>query len=143
MEERAASAFGLDLREPLNDRRIVEFGLAIPEEQRWLGRDRKLVLRRAMADLLPDELQNRTDKAEFSSVFLDALRRADPDIFLSPRCAEPGWVDTTEVAKMYREFRAQANRQPVQTHPDLWPLWKILGIEIWYQVGYNEVSGDS
>lgn len=143
MEERAASAFGLDLREPLNDRRIVEFGLAIPEEQRWLGRDRKLVLRRAMADLLPDELQNRTDKAEFSSVFLDALCRADPDIFLSPRCAEPGWVETTEVAKMYRRFRAQANRQPVQTLPDLWPLWKILGIEIWYQVGYNEVSGDS
>jgi asparagine synthase (glutamine-hydrolysing) len=143
MEERAAAAFGLDLREPFNDRRIVEFGLAIPEEQRWLGRDRKLVLRHAMADLLPDELQNRSDKAEFSSVVLDALRCADPDIFLSPRCAGPGWVDTSQVAKMYEDFRAQADRQTVQTHPDLWPLWKILGIEIWYQVGYNEASGDS
>ncbi len=143
MEERAATASSLDLREPLNDRRIIEFGLAIPEEQRWSGRHRKIVLRRAMADLLPDELQNRTDKAEFSSVVVDALLSADPDIFLSPRCAAAGWVDAPQVAKMYSNFRARADRQPMQAQPDLWPLWKILGIEIWYQIGYNEGSGES
>ena len=141
MEERAASASGLVLREPLNDRRIIEFGLAIPEEQRWLGRIRKVVLRRAMADNLPEETRNRIDKAEFSSVFVSALHHADPEIFLAPRCAEPGWIDAGQVARMYNDFTAWAGRHPDETHPDLWPLWKILGIELWFQIVYNGVPG--
>ena len=141
MEERASAGSGLELREPLNDRRIIEFGLALPEEQRWRGPMRKLILRRAMAGLLPEEVLARTDKAEFSCVFIDALLAADPDLFLSPRCAQAGWLDTGRVAHMYGQFRELAHRDRKAEIPHLWHLWKVLGIEIWYQVEYNGVSG--
>jgi len=138
MEERAAAASGLVLREPFNDRRIIEFGLAIPEEQRWLGRYRKRVLRRAMKDLLSIEVLQRTDKADFSSVFVAALNLADPEIFLSPRCAAAGWIDADQVAKMYRDFRVQARAGSGMIPRHLWPLWKILGTELWYNRIYHE-----
>ena len=137
MEERAASASGIVLREPFNDRRIIEYGLAIPEDQRWRGLYRKVVLRRAMERHLPVELLRRTDKAEFSSVFVAALRRAEPDIFLEPRCAAVGWIDPREVARMYTEFIADSERRSPRHRADLWPLWKILGVELWFRRLYN------
>jgi asparagine synthase (glutamine-hydrolysing) len=42
---RQASLFGCELAAPLLDRRIAEFAMAIPETQRWSGRETKRVLR--------------------------------------------------------------------------------------------------
>ena len=141
MEERAAAASGLELREPLNDRRIIEFGLALPEEQRWL-------LKQVFGNrwpwgvgLLPEEVLARTDKAEFSCVFVDALLAADAELLLSPRSARAGWVDAERVAHMYGRFRELARRDPTAEMPHLWHLWKVLGIEIWYQIEYDGTSG--
>jgi asparagine synthase (glutamine-hydrolysing) len=141
MEERAAAAAGLELREPFMDRRVIEFALALPEEQRWRGMLRKFVLRTAMAELLPPELLTRTDKAEFSCVAIDALLAADAEIFMHPRCAQAGWVDPRRIASMYNEFKEMAQSHRTSTVPHLWPLWKILGIEIWFQMEYDEVTG--
>src|SRR5438552_1726703 len=48
---RSESRFGLEKRHPLSDRRIVEFALALPEEQRWRGEQPKFILRNAMRGL--------------------------------------------------------------------------------------------
>ncbi len=54
-----AATFGLDMTRPLADKRVVEFGLAIPEElQVKNGRDRYLGCR-ALADIYPPEFQTR------------------------------------------------------------------------------------
>ena len=123
------------------DRRIIEFGLALPEDQRWRGRLRKLIVRNAMADLLPAEVLERTDKADFSCVFIDALLAADKEIFAKPRCAEVGWVEASNVETMYNEFKTFARAHRTAEVPHLWSLWKILGIEIWYQIEYDEATG--
>jgi asparagine synthase (glutamine-hydrolysing) len=141
MEERAAAAAGLELREPFMDRRIIEFALALPEEQRWRGMRRKFVLRTAMAELLPPEVLTRTDKAEFSCVAIDALLAADTEIFMHPRCAQAGWLHPKHTASMYSEFKGLAQSHRTSTVPHLWPLWKIFGIEIWFQMEYDEVTG--
>ena len=86
---------------------------------------------------LPVELLRRTDKAEFSSVFVAALRRAEPDIFLEPRCAAVGWIDPREVARLCTEFIAHGERRSPRHRADLWPLWKILGVELWFRRLYN------
>ena len=141
MEERAAAAAGLELREPLNDRRIVEFALALPEEQRWRGPVRKVVLRHAMRDLLPPDVLARTWKPEFSSVFVSALAAADPDLFFAPQCARRGWVDADESARLFRQLLDASSRREPAAAQHLWPMWKLLSIEIWYQLEYNGSSG--
>ncbi len=54
------AAYGLEVRDPTMDRRLIEFCLAIPQEQyRLNGQDRALI-RRAMLGLLPDEVRLNT-----------------------------------------------------------------------------------
>jgi asparagine synthase (glutamine-hydrolysing) len=56
----AAAAHGLDTTRPMADKRVVEFGLAIPEELHVKhGRNRYLA-RRALADVYPPEFQTRS-----------------------------------------------------------------------------------
>lgn len=50
------AAFRIDRRHPLSDVRLVEFCLAIPEEQYLLGGQSRSLLRRAMATDLPPEI---------------------------------------------------------------------------------------
>jgi asparagine synthase (glutamine-hydrolysing) len=47
---------GMELRSPLFDRRIVRFALGRPPTERNTGRETKVLLRRAMQGLLPDEV---------------------------------------------------------------------------------------
>jgi asparagine synthase (glutamine-hydrolysing) len=60
--------FGIELRFPFFDRRLVEFSIAVPEEQRWRGEWSKMMLRKSMEGILPDSIRLRGDKAEFSCV---------------------------------------------------------------------------
>ena len=66
---RVLAEHGLEYRSPLLRLNVVEFGLAIPEDQRWRGAETKFVLRQAMKGLLPEKIRTRKDKAEFGAVF--------------------------------------------------------------------------
>jgi asparagine synthase (glutamine-hydrolysing) len=66
MQERFSAHFAIEDRYPFFDRRLVEFSLALPEEQRWHKERSKFILRQAMRGVLPSLVQNRKDKAEFS-----------------------------------------------------------------------------
>ena len=54
--DRSAAEYGVELRHPFYDRRVVEFAMAIPESQRWRGSTTKLVMRHAMRELLPESV---------------------------------------------------------------------------------------
>ena len=72
-----AAAFGVEKRYPFCDRRLVEYCLALPtrwKQRRGLGR---YILRRALADLLPEAVAARPDKADFTSFFQEGLQRPD------------------------------------------------------------------
>jgi asparagine synthetase B (glutamine-hydrolysing) len=56
MMGRLALEYGVELRSPLFDRRIVAFALARPRDERNRAGDKKRLLRRAMRGLLPDEV---------------------------------------------------------------------------------------
>ncbi|HLV26343.1 MAG TPA: asparagine synthase-related protein [Gemmatimonadales bacterium] len=47
---------GVELRSPLSDRRVIEFALSRPWQERSSGAETKLLLRRSMKGLLPDEV---------------------------------------------------------------------------------------
>jgi asparagine synthase (glutamine-hydrolysing) len=71
--ERLTSSQGLERRSPLDTTSIVEFGFSVP--QHLLLRDgwNRYIHRQALADILPDLVAWRRDKAEFS-VTVDVLR---------------------------------------------------------------------
>jgi asparagine synthase (glutamine-hydrolysing) len=69
LENHAAAGFGLEIRYPFLDRKLVEHCLQVPlrfKDRQGLD---KWFHRQALADLLTPEIAGRTDKAEFSAVF--------------------------------------------------------------------------
>jgi len=138
MEERSASWFTIELRHPFDDRRVVEFGLGLPEEQRRRGDQQKFILRQAMRGCLPNSVSQRLSKAEFSSIFVKALHaQGGEDIFRSLAIASEAWVDEKQVRFMYRQM-AELYRKGDEEYVNLvWPLWNIFGIEMWFNIVFN------
>lgn len=54
--DRMSMANALEVRVPLLDHRLVEFSLSLPGAMHWRGGTGKQLLRRAVADLLPEEI---------------------------------------------------------------------------------------
>jgi len=132
LEDRHHAAFGIEMCQPLNDRRIIEFGFAIPEEQRWRGDDTKFVLRTAMADLLPDEVCRRHTKGDYSSIFALTLERCGGEqCFTSLELARRGWVDGGRLLAMYRRMSDRFHRGDPMYAWDTLPLWTVYGTELW------------
>ena len=62
MNDRSASAFGLENRCPFLDHRIVEFAFNLPPEMKIREFRTKYILRQAVRGIVPDEVIDRVDK---------------------------------------------------------------------------------
>jgi len=137
MEDRTAASFGLEERHPFLDRRIAEFALAIPEEQRWRGRYPKYVLRQAMKGLLPESVRTRTTKADFSHAFADVLTTLGSRGFFDHLAIEAmQWVDGGRIRLMYDELARLYARHDNRYLAWTWPLWMVVGIECWFRTTF-------
>jgi asparagine synthase (glutamine-hydrolysing) len=137
MEERSAASFHLELRYPFHDRRIIEFGMGLPAEQRWKDGLHKYLLREAMQHHLPEKVRQRRSKAEFSRVFVEALLVLGRDAFTALGIAEAGWVDGTVVLEMYDRMERRFRGEDICQGSELWPLWSVFGTELLYSQVFN------
>src|SRR2546422_9227228 len=71
--DRAASGFGIEARHPFFDRRLAEYCLALPPQQQLYRGWTRRVMRDALADLLPDDVQRRGGKTGLSPTVVQAL----------------------------------------------------------------------
>ena len=144
MEDRAAHAAGIVQRHPFYDRRVAEFGLALPASQRSDGRDIKLVVRRALHDYLPSSVAARTtlnDKAEFSSSYVEALEAiGGRDIFRRLRSEESGWVDGRVISDMYEHMIQLYSQGSGAYIASAGSLWSVAALEIWLGAGSTGIA---
>lgn len=136
IEDREASWFSLEERHPFADRRLAEFAVSLPEDQRWRGRQTKYLLRQTMRGMLPETVRQRTTKAEFSTIFLQTLRSLGGSHFFdSLQAADRGWVDADKIRRAYASMEAGATNNPDSAPSGLWSLWMVVGIELWLRQG--------
>jgi asparagine synthase (glutamine-hydrolysing) len=69
VHDKLAAAHGVDHRHPYFDRRLIEFCLALPPEQRLFDGWDRVVQRRAFAGLVPEEIRSRQSKSVWSENF--------------------------------------------------------------------------
>jgi asparagine synthase (glutamine-hydrolysing) len=132
MEARQATEIGIELRHPLSDLRIARFGLAIPESQRWRGREQKRVLRAAAAGLVPDAVRLHGSKVDFTPLVVQALEaQGGVAFFQHLGTAALGWVNAAPLARMYADMRSQYAAGDMRYMEPAWNLWMIGGIERW------------
>jgi asparagine synthase (glutamine-hydrolysing) len=127
--DRSTARFGVEERHPFHDRRLYEFLMAIPDDQRARDFERKFIMRNAMRGLVPDSVLARRDKADFSILFIQALERVGGERFFDSMGLEAaGWVDRAEFQRMYR------HRCENYLDTNIWPLWTTFALELWYRL---------
>ena len=139
--DRESAHAGVDGRFPFFDRRLVEYLLRIPENQRQRGTVWKWLLRNAMRGRLPELVRTRRSKAEFSELFRavlttpEAKARLESMTFLKLT----DWVDPRRLAD-----RLDLASQPESELPVLYrPIWMVLGIDLWLESVLSNGGGIS
>jgi asparagine synthase (glutamine-hydrolysing) len=127
--DRSTARFGVEERHPFHDRRLYEFIMAIPDDQRARDFRRKYILRNAMSGLVPDAVLARRDKADFSILFIQALERMGGEhLFDTMALESAGWVNRAKFLETYRDRSANY----IETN--IWPLWTVFALELWYRM---------
>lgn len=75
--DRASAAFSLEARYPFFDRRLIEFCLSLPADQKLRDGWSRWVMRGAMQDILPAEIQWRGGKSNLEPNLLHTLHTHD------------------------------------------------------------------
>ena len=133
MEDRVTQAAGTVQRHPFYDRRVAEFGLALPPSQRGRGGEVKNVIRHALADRLPAIVAARVavaDKAEFSSTYVEAFESlGGPRLFTELRTERAGWVDGGAIRQLYTDMIELYSRRDAGYIACTGPLWAVVALE--------------
>jgi asparagine synthase (glutamine-hydrolysing) len=129
MDDRSASRAGVEQRNPLYDRRVIEFAYGLPEEQRWRGSCRKYLLRQAVD--LPPAVRARRDKAEFSDVIIQALHSLKRTSV--PHLCERGWIVPEVFADMHDRFCRLTDAGDPRRWQLAMPLWMLFAVDRWLE----------
>lgn len=127
LEERLAASLGLELRHPMRDPRLIQFAVATPERLRRRGSTNKWLHRRAIRQWLPTSVLERTDKADFSTVFRCNLEQLHPKS--GPQAYEQiqAWVDAAGMHNLIGEYyTALGSATSSSAGKAQWILWNIF-----------------
>lgn len=129
----AGAGYGLDVRDPTADVRLLEFVLSIPDEQFVRGSNDRWLMRRGMEGVLPPEVQLNVRRGrQGADLHLrlrserDALDAAVAGLVKSPIVAE--YLDTAALLRNWRLARDGSDREafvaaPVFARMLLWALF--------------------
>jgi asparagine synthase (glutamine-hydrolysing) len=126
--DRMSMANSLEVRAPFLDYRIIEFAARLPSAWKIQGNRKKIILKRAFGQLLPDRILHR-QKHGFT-VPLDAWFRGElremGEASLLGSAALAQYLDLHEVGRVWREHQSGA-----ANHGSV--LWSLLMFALWQQ----------
>jgi asparagine synthase (glutamine-hydrolysing) len=134
--DRMSMAVSLEARVPLLDHRIVEFALNLAPKMKVDGSQTKVILRRAMADLLPREVLDKP-KEGFSIPLKHWLRQdlrpLMMDLLAPDTLHRRGYFRPSCVGKWIEEHEA---RRANHSHR----LWALMVFELWHRKVLEETQ---
>jgi asparagine synthase (glutamine-hydrolysing) len=137
---RTGADLGIEPRHPFFDKRLVEFCLALPTEQKLSQGWSRIVLRRAMTDILPAAIQWRDSKANLSASFNRGFLTHERELLDRIVFGEPGiladYVDFVSLREAYGRY-IQAALRDDYTSPevdrDACTIWVVVTLAVWLQ----------
>jgi asparagine synthase (glutamine-hydrolysing) len=129
-EDRNSMAHSIEARLPFLDYRLVELMFSLEPRHLIDNGQAKVMLRRALADLVPERVLARTDKIGFETPESQWLRgglgRFSEDVLTDGAAVRRGFVDA-------KAARSQLRRLRESTTPSGLPLWRAVSLELWAQ----------
>ena len=143
-EDRNSMAWSREVRNPFLDYRLVRFGVGLPMEFKIRGGWSKYVLRRAVAEQLPEQIVWRRDKRGFTTPEARLLRRelrSDLEEILAPtsEMVRRGLVDPGAAHSSLSAFLTQSSdiTAPVSSRD----IFQLLSLELWLRAYRENLSG--
>jgi asparagine synthase (glutamine-hydrolysing) len=132
--DRAAAHAGIEARYPFWDRRLIDFCVALEPDHKIRDGWGRHILRRAMDGVLPQAIQQRRDKFDFTrALAASMIRHHRPlldDILLGDAARIAPFVDLPALRRAYVRVAADpARASGADTHA----LWRTTALALWLQ----------
>ena len=131
LSDRSAAAFSIEVRHPFMDKRLVELCLAMPPEQKLHNGWSRVVMRRGLSSILPEEIRWRGGKTDMNPNFVHGLlvlnRGAlDEAIFVDSQVVEK-YVDIRHLNDLHQRLISRDKVNIV----DAMTIWKVATLARW------------
>ncbi|MDY9922933.1 lasso peptide isopeptide bond-forming cyclase [Methanobacterium sp.] len=137
--DKSSAAANLEARYPFFDRRLIEFCLALPLEQKINNGWSRIILRRAMENILPRGIQWRADKGHlghnFRKNFLLFEKPLIDDILFNKTHLIEDYVNIDSVNEIYSKYVSDQSNSAL-------PLFGVVTLSLWIQKVFNEFKGN-
>src|SRR6266851_5924351 len=129
-QDNMSMAASIESRVPFLDHKLVEFATRIPREMQLNGLSGKVILKKAVEDLLPHSILYRR-KLGFPTPWsgwlagprLDAIEK----FLIGTRSLQRGYFRREAIERIFSEHRAK-----YRDHYDR--IWRLLNLELWHRV---------
>ena len=123
-----SAAFFLESRHPFYDKRLIEFCLAIPTEQKISKNWDRYIMRRAMSNILPKEVQWREKKGNLghnhSKSMIKYNKKLLNEVIFEKNYSEDKYVDIKKIKKIYTNLK-NGNKKEIIF------LWQYVILSLW------------
>ncbi|NJM71422.1 MAG: lasso peptide isopeptide bond-forming cyclase [Scytonema sp. RU_4_4] len=128
-----AAMFSLEARHPFMDKRLIEFCLALPSEQKLYQGWGRMVMRRALKGILPEKVQWRGGKADLTPNFNDGLLNRNRQILDEVMSNQIGYlekyIDSDFLQAAYQRLISTGNEVRDE---DITPTWQAVTLALWF-----------
>lgn len=126
---KATSVFALESRFPFTDRRLAEFCLAVPPNQKLHNGLTRAIVRRALINHLPEKICWRSDKGNLSYNFDQALltfeRKKLDEIMMHDTEVIAKYTDILFLNEAYQKYIYESSTSSVT------PIWLAVTLGLW------------
>ena len=126
-----AAAFALELRHPFFDKRVLEMAVALPLDQRFQRGWTRVVLRRAMEEILPAEIIHRQSKGYFGPNVVRGMHFFESGFLDNLILGGPRTVDQYVNMALIRELYARSKSSDRLSDTAL--VWDVASLGLWLE----------
>ncbi|MBI3990590.1 MAG: lasso peptide isopeptide bond-forming cyclase [Candidatus Omnitrophica bacterium] len=127
--DKASAGFSIEPRYPFFDKRLIEFCFALPPEQKLCNGFTRVVMRRAMAGIMPNDVCWRGGKSNLSACFNRGLLKFEQQVIeneiFDDSNAVYQFVDIDKLRAIYQKYVLYKRNE------DALNVWKGVTLSLW------------
>jgi len=135
--DRMSMAHSLEVRVPFLDHELVELAATMPSRMKLQGSITKYILKKAMSNVLPNEILDRTKQGFAVPIgrwFNTQLKILLRDVLLDSKSMERGYFSSAFIEQALKNDVDGKSRQINQ-------LWALFVLELWYRKYMDRSAG--
>lgn len=136
-----AAAFGIEVRYPFWDKRLIEYCLSLPGDQKCNKGWNRIVMRRAMNKILPSQVCWRKNKTDFTASFIDGVvydKQERLKKVLVSGVDNDEFFNNKILSEMYHNLNSKPlDSDDLETRTVIREFWGIASLFSWLQHAPN------